>query len=56
MEALLDFDEEAKGNASTERGIGNYEVGETASGEGGGGVFGRSIGNVVDEVVVVGVG
>jgi len=52
---LLDFNEEAKGDAATERGIRDHKIGEAAGG-GGGGVFGGGVGDVVDEALVVGVG
>lgn len=52
---LLDFDEEAKRDTAAERGIRNHKIGEAAS-RGGGGVFGGGVGDVVDEVLVVGVG
>ena len=54
-ELLFDFDEVAEGDAAAEAGGGDYEVGESAGGRGGR-VFGRRVGDVVDEVVIVGVG
>lgn len=55
-ELFLDFNKVAERNAPTERGRGNDKIGKTA----GGGVSRRmvrgSIGNVVDEVVVVCIG
>lgn len=56
LEAFLDFDEESEGDASPERGVGDYEVGEAAGGVGGGGVLAGTVGDVVDEVGAVDVG
>lgn len=56
QETVLDLDEEAEGDASTERGVCDDEVGQSASGGVRGGVFRGRGGDVVDVVVVVGVG
>lgn len=56
--AVLDLDEEAKGDAPAEGLRGDDEVDQAAGGGriGGGGVFGRRRGHVVDVVVAMGVG
>lgn len=55
-ELFLDLDEVAEGNAAAEIAGGDDEEGETAGGGGVGRVFRGSIRDVVDEVLVVGVG
>jgi len=52
---ISDADEEAKGDAPSERGVGDDEVGE-AAGAGVGRVLGGCGGDVVDEVLAVGEG
>ena len=53
---LFDFDEVAEGDAAAEGGGGDDEVGETAGGGVGVRVVGGGVSDVVDEVLVVGVG
>ena len=53
---LFDFNEIAKRDPAAETAGGDDEVGEAAGGGGGGGVFRGRVGDVVDEVLVVGVG
>ena len=55
-ELFLDLDEVAEGDAAAETAGGDDEEGEAAGGGGVGRVFGGGIGDVVDEVLVVGVG
>ena len=55
-ELLFDFDEVAEGDASAEGGGGDDEVGEAAGGGIGVRVVGGGVSDVVDEVLVVGVG
>lgn len=55
-ELLFDLDEVAKGDAAAEGAGGDDEIGEAAGAGVGGGVVGRRVGDVVDEVLVVGVG
>lgn len=52
----FDFDEVAEGDAAAEGAGGDDEVGEAAGGGVGGGVVRGGVGDVVDEVLVVGVG
>ena len=53
---LFDFDEVAEGDAAAEGGGGDDEVGEAAGGGIGVRVVGGGVSDVVDEVLVVGVG
>lgn len=55
-ELFLDLDEVAEGDAAAEAAGGDDEEGEAAGGGGVGRVFGGGVGDVVDEVLVVGVG
>jgi len=52
---FLDLEEEAERYTPAEGGVCNYEIGESASGSRRWFIFGRSVGNVMDEVVVMGV-
>ena len=55
-EALFDLEEETEWNSSTQGGICNDEVCKTTRGRGGGWIFGWRVRDVVNEIVVVGVG
>ena len=56
QEALLDLEQKTEGYPSTDVGVCDDEVSEAAGGWVGAGVIGGSVGDVVDVVLVVGVG